>query len=60
MNVTELAVRDNLEYDLEKIRYQFDEKKPELVIVSHASNVIGLIAPVEEIFSVANMVQLHW
>lgn len=53
VNVTELAIRDNLEYDLEKIRYQFDEKKPELVIVSHASNVIGLIAPVEEIFSVA-------
>lgn len=53
VNATELAVRDNLEYDLEKIRYQFDEKKPELVIVSHASNVIGLIAPVEEIFSVA-------
>lgn len=53
VNVTELTVRDNLEYDLEKIRYQFDEKKPELVIVSHASNVIGLIAPVEEIFSVA-------
>ena len=53
VNVTELTVRGNLEYDLEKIRYQFDEKKPELVIVSHASNVIGLIAPVEEIFSVA-------
>ena len=53
VNVTELAIRDNLEYDLEKIRYQFDEKEPELVIVSHASNVIGLIAPVEEIFSVA-------
>lgn len=53
VNVTELTVRGNLEYDLEKISYQFDEKKPELVIVSHASNVIGLIAPVEEIFSVA-------
>lgn len=53
VNVTELVVRDNLEYDIERIRYQFDEKKPELVIVSHASNVIGLIAPVEEIFSIA-------
>lgn len=53
VNVTELVVRYNLEYDIEKIRYQFDEMKPELVIVSHASNVIGLIAPVEEIFSIA-------
>ena len=37
----------------EKIRYQFDDKKPDLVIVSHASNVIGLIAPIEEIFPLA-------
>ena len=53
VTVTELKVKKNLEYDLEKIRYQFDEKKPDLVVLSHASNVIGLIAPVEEIFSVA-------
>lgn len=53
VTVTELEVGKNLKYDLEKIRYQFDEKKPELVVISHASNVIGLIAPVEEIFSVA-------
>lgn len=53
VTVTELEVGKNLKYDLEKIRYQFDEKKPELVVVSHASNVIGLVAPVEEIFSVA-------
>lgn len=53
VTVTELEVGKNLKYDLEKIRYQFDEKKPELVVISHAGNVIGLIAPVEEIFSVA-------
>lgn len=53
VTVTELEVKKNLEYDLEKIRYQFDNKKPDLVVVSHASNVIGLIAPVEEIFSIA-------
>ena len=53
VTVTELKVKKNLEYDLEKIRYQFDERKPDLVVLSHASNVIGLIAPVEEIFSVA-------
>lgn len=53
VTVTELEVGKNLKYDLEKIRYQFDEKKPELVVISHASNVIGLIVPIEEIFSVA-------
>lgn len=53
ITVTELEVKSDLEYDLTKIRYQFDEKKPDLVVVSHASNVIGLIAPVEEIFSLA-------
>jgi len=53
ITVTELEVKSDLEYDLMKIRYQFDEKKPDLVVVSHASNVIGLIAPVEEIFSLA-------
>lgn len=53
ITVTELEVKRDLEYDLTKIRYQFDEKKPDLVIVSHASNVMGLIAPVEEIFSLA-------
>lgn len=53
ITVTELKVKSDLEYDLAKIHYQFDEKNPDLVVVSHASNVIGLIAPVEEIFSLA-------
>lgn len=53
ITISELAVKENFEYDLEKIRYQFDERKPDMVIVSHASNVIGLIAPVEEIFMLA-------
>ncbi len=51
--VRTLTVNENLQYDLERIRYQFDDLKPEVVIVSHASNVIGLIAPVEEIFLLA-------
>lgn len=53
INVTQLSVTEDLEYDLEKIRYQFDSVRPDLVVVSHASNVIGLVAPVEEIFSLA-------
>ncbi len=51
--VHQLSVTPELKYDLEKIRYQFDSVKPELVIVSHASNTIGLVAPVGDIFSLA-------
>lgn len=53
ITVTQLEVSKNLQYDLERIRYQFDSVKPDFVIVSHASNTIGLIAPVEDIFSMA-------
>lgn len=49
----ELAVTDSLAYDLERIRYQFDAARPDFVVISHASNVIGLIAPVGEIFKMA-------
>lgn len=53
INVTELAVSESLEYDINRIRYQFDAIRPDLVIASHASNVIGLVTPVEEIFALA-------
>ena len=53
IEVKELFVTDTLEYDLKRIRYQFEESPPDFVIVSHASNVIGLIAPVEDLFSLA-------
>lgn len=46
----QLAVDRNMMFDLSQIRYQFDEIKPDLIIVSHASNVFGLIAPVRNIF----------
>lgn len=36
-------------YDMARIRNQFAEKNPNLVIVSHASNVCGVVAPVKEI-----------
>lgn len=51
--VFQLTVTQDLQYDLERIRYQFDNDRPDLVIVSHASNVIGLVAPAEEIFRLA-------
>lgn len=53
INVKQLAVTSDFRYDLEKIRYQFDDCKPDVVVVSHASNVIGLIAPAAEIFELA-------
>ena len=53
VSVRTFTVSHALEYDLERIRYQFDREKPDLLIVSHASNVIGLIAPVEELCALA-------
>lgn len=53
ISVCQLEVTAALTYDLEKIRYQFDDVKPDMVIISHASNVIGLVAPVEDIFKLA-------
>ena len=53
ISVRELAVTELLEYDMQRILYQFEAEKPDLVIVSHASNVIGLIAPIKELFSLA-------
>jgi len=50
LNVHTLAVNKNaLTYDMEKIKLQFTEDKPHFVVVSHASNVCGLIAPIKEI-----------
>ena len=53
VSVQELFVSADFKYDLEKIKAQFEAKKPDLVIVSHASNVIGLVAPLMEIFALA-------
>lgn len=37
-------------YDLEKIKKDFNDYNPNLIIISHASNVCGCVAPVEDIF----------
>lgn len=50
VNVFILAFdKETFTYDLEKIKYQFIEDKPDLVVVSHVSNVCGVIAPITEI-----------
>lgn len=54
INVIELDVdKKKLDYDLEKIKYSFQDNKPDIVIMSHASNVCGLIAPIREICGMA-------
>lgn len=44
---------DTLTYNLDNINAQFEMHKPYCVIVSHASNVCGTIAPIKEIFTTA-------
>lgn len=53
IQVIQLSVNGELKFDMERIKYQFDAEKPDLVIVSHASNSFGVIAPVEKIFALA-------
>lgn len=49
ITVRHLAIKDDLTYDFEGIQVQFAKDFPELMVVSHASNVIGLISPVEKL-----------
>ena len=51
--VRQLFVSPDFEYEIEKINAQFAEIPPDIVVASHASNVIGLVAPVLEIFAAA-------
>jgi cysteine desulfurase family protein len=42
-----------LSYNIEKIKHQFQDTKPDVVIMTHASNVCGLITPIKEITELA-------
>lgn len=53
IKVLQLAVQKDYKYDLQRIQYQFENDTPDFVIVSHASNVIGLVAPVIQICEIA-------
>lgn len=53
ISVHQLTVSHDLQYDMERIKYQFDATPPDLLIVSHASNVCGLISPVEDLCELA-------
>ncbi|MDK2584453.1 aminotransferase class V-fold PLP-dependent enzyme [Romboutsia sedimentorum] len=41
--------KDKWEYDFDKIKYEFSKEKPDLIIVSHVSNVFGYISPINKI-----------
>lgn len=45
--------RNPFEFDIDEISKQFSEYSPDLLIVSHASNVCGVVAPISEIFNLS-------
>lgn len=51
--VYQLKVDSDFQYDLSAIRQQFSEHRPDVLVMSHASNVCGLIAPVEALSVIA-------
>lgn len=55
IRVKSLPINTDYSYDLQKIEAAFNENPPDLVVISHASNVCGLIAPVDEIMHFAKI-----
>lgn len=53
IKVFQLSVNSDFCLDLERIKYQFDAHKPDMVIASHASNVFGVILPVTQLFTLS-------
>lgn len=53
IKVHTLTVSKDLAFDLQRIKFQFDDVKPDFVIMSHASNVLGVITPFEQVFTMA-------
>ena len=51
--IKELPLDDNLEIDVEKMKYEFSKDKPDAVFCTHISNVTGYILPIKEIFAEA-------
>lgn len=50
LKIIELLIdKESMTYDLEGIKYQFQHIKPDVVVMSHASNVCGLVTPIEAI-----------
>ncbi|MDR0920222.1 MAG: aminotransferase class V-fold PLP-dependent enzyme [Oscillospiraceae bacterium] len=53
-NVKQLEFdKDIWQYDIPKIEKQFQDNAPDIVIISHASNVCGVIAPVKKVTQIS-------
>lgn len=50
LKVKELPLDNNLEIDLEKMKYEFSQDRPSCIFCTHVSNVTGYILPVKAIF----------
>ena len=48
ISVKILPVLQDFSYDFEEIKKLFDRQKPDLLVISHASNDIGLVSPVQD------------
>lgn len=53
IQVSILPINEDFEYEFELIKQQFYKSKPDLMILSHGSNVCGLINPVEKLCEIA-------
>ena len=49
IKVKVLPIMENLSYDFTEIENLFKKDEPDLLVISHASNVTGLIQPVEKL-----------
>lgn len=56
VNIHELIVdSSSYAYDIQKIKEQFIHTKPDAVIMTHASNVCGIVSPVVELCGLAKL-----
>ncbi len=53
VKVNVIPIEKDFSYDFGKIAYEFQKEPPSLLILSHVSNVCGLICPVEKLCSLA-------
>lgn len=53
IKVSVLPIDESFQYDFELINQQFQESKPEMIILSHGSNVCGFLNPVEKLCEIA-------
>jgi len=53
IKVNVLPIQSNLSYDLAEIESLFKKEKPDLLVMSHASNVVGLVQPAEKLCALA-------